>query len=491
MKNFYQQLGLLLLVVVFSAQAVLAAPVPANNQAPAKSLAAQKQALAAVSKVRFSQTPEVMRIVFDVDKLPEYNVTMTGKPESLEIELVGATNKTGLPQIAFNDPAVKGLKFVDSGLSVKAVIELKHAVMYKVFTLKGPNRLVVDLIKVYDQKIQEEVAPGIKLTTLLRGRQEGPISAHVLDIDPKAGYAFKPVLSNEYVANLETVKSMADRTQAIAATNASYFSLSGDILGLLKMNGTIVSTAGLARTAMGITPEGTVFIDQVDYDGNVLLPDKTLIPIGGINCERGPNSLVLYNSYYDSKTNTNDYGIEYIVVDSKVTAINKGNSEIPSNGIVLSVHGTMIEKFSALKIGDTIKVNQTLGEKWDKAVHILSAGPRLVKNNSVYLTTKLEQFGSDVAGGKAPRTALGMTKDGHILLAVVDGRQYSSVGFTLLEMALFMQESGSVDAMNFDGGGSSEMVVNGTIVNKPSDGRERKVGNALIVVQQQREHLDN
>jgi len=105
-----------------------------------------------------------------------------------------------------------------------------------------------------------------------------------------------------------------------------------------------------------------------------------------------------------------------------------------------------------------------------------------VKNNGVYLSTKAEEFGPDVASGRAPRTALGVTKDGHILLAVVDGRQYSSVGFTLLEMALFMQEAGAIQAMNLDGGGSSEMVVSGNVVNKPSDLRERRVGSALVVL---------
>ena len=53
---------------------------------------------------------------------------------------------------------------------------------------------------------------------------------------------------------------------------------------------------------------------------------------------------------------------------------------------------------------------------------------------------------------------------------------------TLLELALFLQELGAVHAMNLDGGGSSTMVIKGNVVNKPSDGKERKVGNALAVI---------
>jgi exopolysaccharide biosynthesis protein len=46
-----------------------------------------------------------------------------------------------------------------------------------------------------------------------------------------------------------------------------------------------------------------------------------------------------------------------------------------------------------------------------------------------------------------------------------------------------MQQQGAVTAMNFDGGGSSEMVVKDMVVNSPSDGCERYVGSALVVTQ--------
>ena len=45
----------------------------------------------------------------------------------------------------------------------------------------------------------------------------------------------------------------------------------------------------------------------------------------------------------------------------------------------------------------------------------------------------------------------------------------------LEELAQYLVKLGAESAVNFDGGGSSEMVINGRIVNKPSDGRERYV----------------
>ncbi|QJW45993.1 AMIN domain-containing protein [bacterium BFN5] len=468
MKGFYQRISLLLLILILIVPTVFAAPTPAP---------------AVVNKVRFSQTPETIRIVFDMDKLPAYKVTLSENPAKLLIEFDGILDKAVNTVIPIKDSAVTGVKLNSrSPGKVTAAIDLTTAVQYKAFALKAPNRLVLDLVKVYEQKLVEQVGPGLKLTTLMRGRQDGALLAHILDIDPSAGYVLKPVLSNDAIVNLETVKSMADRTQAIAAVNASYFALSGDILGLTKIDGTIVSTAGLSRTAMGISKEGKVMIGQADYDGTVILSDGKKVAIAGVNCERGANNLVLYNRYYDGATDTNPYGTEYTIINDTVTAINPNNSSIPADGVVLSAHGTAAQSLAALKVGDKVKIIETLGPVWDQSVHVLGVGPTLIKNNGVYLSTKVEEFGPDVASGRAPRTALGLTKDGHILLAVVDGRQYCSAGFTLLELALFMQEAGAIEAMNFDGGGSSEMVVSGNVVNKPSDLRERRVGSALVVL---------
>ena len=50
---------------------------------------------------------------------------------------------------------------------------------------------------------------------------------------------------------------------------------------------------------------------------------------------------------------------------------------------------------------------------------------------------------------------------------------------TLAELAQYFLKLGAVSAVNYDGGGSSEMVINGKIVNKPSDGRERLVSIGL------------
>ena len=107
----------------------------------------------------------------------------------------------------------------------------------------------------------------------------------------------------------------------------------------------------------------------------------------------------------------------------------------------------------------------------------------LLRNGRVELTWQQEKAGRSFAESRHPRTAVAKLKDGKLLLVTVDGRQPGvSVGVTLQELADYLLSIGAVDAMNLDGGGSTAMVLDGKLVNTPSDTNgERKIGDALIV----------
>jgi hypothetical protein len=82
----------------------------------------------------------------------------------------------------------------------------------------------------------------------------------------------------------------------------------------------------------------------------------------------------------------------------------------------------------------------------------------------------------------APRTALAVSADGNTLwLAVVDGWQSASWGMTLPDLAEFLRQRGAAMAMALDGGSSSTLVLDGTVISSPSDGVERNVANHLAV----------
>ena len=89
-----------------------------------------------------------------------------------------------------------------------------------------------------------------------------------------------------------------------------------------------------------------------------------------------------------------------------------------------------------------------------------------------------------------PRTAVGVTADNVLLLVEVDGRSGLSQGASLDELAAIMKQEGAVNAINLDGGGSSTMVVQGSVVNAPSDGRERPIADGVLVYSDVKPEID-
>jgi exopolysaccharide biosynthesis protein len=110
----------------------------------------------------------------------------------------------------------------------------------------------------------------------------------------------------------------------------------------------------------------------------------------------------------------------------------------------------------------------------------MGGGPRLLADGR-YVGG--EGFTNGFLNRRHPRTAIARLADGRLLLVVVDGRQpYHSLGMTLPELAVTLNALGATDAINLDGGGSSTLVVRGTVVNLPSDeGGERAVSDALLL----------
>jgi len=119
----------------------------------------------------------------------------------------------------------------------------------------------------------------------------------------------------------------------------------------------------------------------------------------------------------------------------------------------------------------------------DNIRHLLSGGPLLVEDGLPVDQAVQEGLWGSVLR-PAPRTAVGVTDAGKLLLVEVDGREQDySEGLTLEELSYLMIDLGSVKAVALDGGGSSEMVVKGKVVNHPSDDKERPISYGLVILQ--------
>ncbi len=128
------------------------------------------------------------------------------------------------------------------------------------------------------------------------------------------------------------------------------------------------------------------------------------------------------------------------------------------------------------------------GSVWPLGTGV-GGGPVLVEDGQRRITWEAEVFfGSGIGDTTAlqPRTAVGYTPAGELLLVVADGRQTASAGLTLVELADLFIGLGAVEALNLDGGGSSTMVAAGSLVNRPEGGTgQRQVASALVLARPQ------
>lgn len=116
---------------------------------------------------------------------------------------------------------------------------------------------------------------------------------------------------------------------------------------------------------------------------------------------------------------------------------------------------------------------QSAGSVYENLLIGIGGAPTLVKNSQVNVTYNEEiMWGSGVGyDNRDPRTAVGYTANNHVIMIVADGRQSTSQGVGLPELAQIMIDLGCVEAMNLDGGGSTQMAVGNQLVNTPSESR--------------------
>ena len=173
--------------------------------------------------------------------------------------------------------------------------------------------------------------------------------------------------------------------------------------------------------------------------------------------------------------------INYII-DDVVTEVRIGQPPItiPENGYVLvgrdRVKDRLLDNFH---VGDTVELKLSTAPNLDNIKMAIGGGSIVLKDGKPINS-------HNIAPGVAPRTGMGISKDGRELIIVtIDGRDISYKGVNEKQLGAVMRDLGAYDGIMFDGGGSTAMAVKyvdedkAKLVNKPSDGGERKVVNGV------------
>ncbi|MGE0200212.1 MAG: phosphodiester glycosidase family protein [Candidatus Melainabacteria bacterium] len=332
------------------------------------------------------------------------------------------------------------------------------------------------------------ILPGVRHLKKFEQTPRGPILLNVLEIDVNNPHVeVRPALAENRMGARARVSDMVSHNDAVAGVNGAFFKPdTGTSLGTLIIQQELISGPLFKRATLGIGKDHSLTIDHIDMRGDLYLPDDASIPINNINQPRVTlDQVVLYSRRWGSTApKVPDRGYQFQITDGRLTAVSQSNSlPIPQNGYVITGPITpVLTRLSQLPMGSPIRLQFYTVPDWSNMAHALGGGPALVHNRQVIVNPASERFTTASLGTYEPRTAAGITADGKLLLVTVDGRQEQfSVGVSLRQLAELMIEYGAVDAMNLDGGSSTQMIVGGEVVNSPTAPNGAAVSTGLIV----------
>lgn len=323
------------------------------------------------------------------------------------------------------------------------------------------------------------VANGVKHIKMTKYYNGKPVRINIIEVNKNIAnnYEIKPAIASSTLANKRTVRTIAQNTNSIVAINGGYFKpQTGVPLGTLMIDKKIYTGPIYNRVAMGIFENG-YDVSRIELNAKITGNNET-IKIDNINQPRMLSSYILaYTRDWGAKAPVSpQYGVQLQIVGDKILAASANPLSIPENGYVIVGPKSKLSKlFGAKKVKIEIKTTP----EWENVEHIISGGPYLVKNGEVFVDMTAQKLQS--IGGRNPRTAIGYTKDNDLIMIAADGREGSSIGLTLVELANLMKSLGCINAINLDGGGSTVMYVNGQIVNKPQQYGGIALSNALVI----------
>lgn len=350
--------------------------------------------------------------------------------------------------------------------------------------------------------------PGLSYTNV-RFPSE-PWSIHVIKIDRAqkdltffSAHARNKVLGVGYLAD-QARSVPRDVGRALAGLNGDFYlrddpTYGGDPRGLQIMNGDLIS--GPSTVCVWFDEKGDPHLDEVKGNFSVTWAGGRKTSFS-LNQRRTSGMTVLYTPSYGPSTRAS--GGREIVLEAagegawlplqageiyraKVRSVStEGNTPFTGNIMVLSVPPDQFASVPEVKAGDLVEISTATTPSLKGVKTAIAGGPAIIQAGKPFSLT-MPPPGSP--GGysemskyqRHPRSAVGWGPT-HVFFVVVDGRQPGlSVGMKLAELAKFMGDLGCTDAMNLDGGKSSQLWMTGRTMNSPCQG-EDTVANALFVV---------
>lgn len=353
--------------------------------------------------------------------------------------------------------------------------------------------VVVSAAPVIEKTEQETLIRGVEYKNIKGLYQSGWQDIHIVTADLKEKHLSLEVLKNSKGQSyMETPLEAAKNNDTVVSVNGDFFAAKkgesgrGSAVGVEIRDGVLYSSSSVSESMNTLYKA----FNETNFSVDAFTFDITLTAKGGmqdkiklINKYDDLTGIVMYTDDWNDLSVGSMGGIIEVSVDKYGKVIEKVTEhepiKIPKGGYVLASHmsyNTFL--LDNVEVGDKLKIDIKSLPDYKKIETAVGGGGVLVRDGIAQT-----EFSHNVTG-RNPRTAVGLDETGtKITFVVLDGRRADAKGMTQTELAELMVELGCFTALNFDGGGSSVMVVDNMgekeVTNIPSNGSVRYVTNSI------------
>lgn len=346
------------------------------------------------------------------------------------------------------------------------------------------------------RSVSEQLAPGVVHTKIRIPR--GPWKVHVISIELDEASTVEPALATKKLPGAERTSSIARRYGALAAINGDYMRASGRPVMMFAQDGEFGQSALTRGVNFAVNQDETeafvrrqvpqLWVSESDSGAEHLLGSynagwPTLDEINVFSALGGRDEKPPWNAcsarLYPTEAPRFATDRVGVAQDHMVHEVVCRDARLfPKGGRVVStpMTGSRAPEVQALVAGEEVELGWAL--EWPNVFETIGGNPTLVRDGEIFIGKGTSPFFQ-----RHPRTGVGITGDGRVLFVTVDGRRPRySVGMTPFRFAKLFRSLGATYALNLDGGGSTTMIVRDKVVNRPSDGDERLVSSALLLL---------
>ncbi|MDA0265635.1 MAG: phosphodiester glycosidase family protein [Cyanobacteria bacterium] len=413
------------------------------------------------------------RLVLEVDRPVVWS--LQEQDTSFTLTLQGRTGQTFTAvDLQGNGNALSNLQVRPAGDRLVIQGQIEATARMRVWSLANPNRVVID---VRQDAVPKDIAwaPGVRWQSgmVTVGNRSFPV--HQLRLNPQQ-VRLRPIWASQpQVPGITPLVTMARQSGAVAAINAGFFNRNNQLpLGAIRENGRWISGPILNRGAIAWNDQGQAIFNRLFLSHTLTTDQGRGFTVGQTNSGYVQAGIGLYtadwgNLYRPVLDNETLVTVRQnqVLQQTPGGAAGQGAIAVPSDGYLLAVR-SYSEAARSLPPGTAVSLTADVRPlEFGSFPYAIGGGPLLVSDRRVVLNAQAEGFSDAFIREAAPRSAIGRTQSGELLLVAIHNSP-GGRGPTLTETAQIMVQLGSVDALNLDGGSSASLYLGGTMLNRHS-----------------------